>query len=257
VSPGETGLGQATGRLTGQLVEDVPAAAVPERERPDRGRPDRGRPDGERSGQQRPDQQRPDREGAETEQREEQRRHLRLVESQARRRAGRRRLLVMLGIACVAFVGLALVGLHVLIAENQFRLDNLQQQAATEQASYEKLRLQVAELEAPARIVSQAEGRLGMVQPATVTYLPAPTATTPTSTKGGRTTRAAGTTGVAKASSTKPSLTKPGPTNPGESGGDAQARTSVVGDPPTTGTVTAPQGDSDWPTVKPYLSGSP
>ncbi len=108
---------------------------------------------------------------------EEQRRHLRLVENQAKRRAGRRRLLVILGIASAAVVCLALVALHVLIAENQFRLDRLQQQAATEQASYEKLRLQVAQLEAPARIVSQAEGRLGMVQPATVTYLPATTST--------------------------------------------------------------------------------
>ena len=115
---------------------------------------------------------------------EEQRRHLRLVENQARRRAGRRRLLVILGIATAAVVCLALVALHVLIAENQFRLDRLQQQAATEQASYEKLRLQVAQLEAPARIVSQAEGQLGMVQPTSVTYLPA--TTTPPVTPTGR-----------------------------------------------------------------------
>ena len=62
-----------------------------------------------------------------------------------------------------------------LIAENQFTLDRLTQTAATEQASYEKLRLQVAQLEAPARIVSEAEGRLGLVQPGSVTYLPATT----------------------------------------------------------------------------------
>ncbi len=60
-----------------------------------------------------------------------------------------------------------------LIAENQFRLDNLQQQASLQQASYEKLRLEVAQLEAPARIVSVAEGKLGMRQPGSVTYLPA------------------------------------------------------------------------------------
>jgi cell division protein FtsL len=171
---------------------------------------------------------------AEPEEREQQRRHLRLVQNQARRRAGRRRLLVVLGISGAAAVCLALVGLHVLIAENQFRLDNLQSQAATEQAQYEKLRLQVAQLEAPARIVSEAEGRLGMVQPATVTYLPALSSARPTTT-GRAETRSSGY----------------------RSGHEGRTSTSIAQDPPTTGTVTAPQGDSDWPTVKPYLSGSP
>lgn len=164
---------------------------------------------------------------------EEQRRHLRLVENQARRRAGRRRLLVILGIATAAVVCLALVALHVLIAENQFRLDRLQQQAATEQASYEKLRLQVAQLEAPARIVSQAEGQLGMVQPASVTYLPA--TTTPPVTPTGK-----GEKGTTAATASSP-----------------QAQDAPSVDPPAAGTVAAPPGDSDWPSVKPYLSGSP
>ena len=176
--------------------------------------------------------------GLSRQEREEQQRHLRLVQNQARRRAGRRRLLVMLGIASVAVVGLALVALHVLIAENQFTLDRLQQQAATEQASYEKLRLQVAQLEAPARIVSQAEGRLGMVQPASVTYLPA-TTSTPVA-------RTAHRQQGVNASSRSASPAR-------HVAGGAPA----LADPPTTGTVTAPQGDSDWPSVKPYLSGSP
>jgi cell division protein FtsL len=164
---------------------------------------------------------------------EEQRRHLRLVENQARRRAGRRRLLVILGIASAAVVCLALVALHVLIAENQFRLDRLQEQAATEQASYEKLRLQVAQLEAPARIVSQAEGQLGMVQPASVNYLPA--TTIPAASTAGR-----GENGTTTATGSSP---------------QAQDVQSV--DPPAAGAVAAPPGDSDWPSVKPYLSGSP
>ena len=183
--------------------------------------------------------------------REEQQRHLRLVQNQARRRAGRRRLLVVLGIASVAVVGLALVALHVLIAENQFRLDVLQQRASTEQASYEKLRLQVAQLEAPARIVSQAEGRLGMVQPAMVTYLPATTstpATTPATTAATTATTASGARGQHNSNTSSRSAS-----SSGGSGGSA----SAVTDPPTTGAVAAPQGDSDWPTVKPYLSGSP
>jgi len=146
---------------------------------------------------------------------DERRRHLRLVREQARRRANGRRLLVSAGIALLGIFCLGLVTFHVLIAENQFTLDRLTQTAATEQASYEKLRLQVAQLEAPARIVSEAEGRLGLVQPGSVTYLPA---TTSQATNGG---------GPAPVGST------------------------------SAGSVTAPQGDADWPSIKPYLSGSP
>jgi cell division protein FtsB len=151
---------------------------------------------------------------------DEHRRHLRLVREQARRRANGRSLLVSAGIALLGVFCLGLVTLHVLIAENQFTLDRLTQTAATEQASYEKLRLQVAQLEAPARIVSDAEGRLGLVQPGSVTYLPA---TNSRATKGGGT----------------------APAGP-ESAGSGWA-----------GSVTAPQGDADWPSIKPYLSGSP
>ena len=146
---------------------------------------------------------------------DERRRHLRLVREQARRRANGRRLLVSAGIALLGIFCLGLVTFHVLIAENQFTLDRLTQTAATEQASYEKLRLQVAQLEAPARIVSEAEGRLGLAQPGSVTYLPA---TTTQATKGGG--------------------------------------SAAVGSAPA-GSVMAPQGDADWPTIKPYLSGSP
>jgi hypothetical protein len=146
---------------------------------------------------------------------DERRRHLRLVREQARRRANGRRLLVSAGIALLGIFCLGLVTFHVLIAENQFTLDRLTQTAASEQASYEKLRLQVAQLEAPARIVSEAEGKLGLVQPGAVTYLPA---TTTQVTKGG------------------------GP--------------APVGSAPA-GSVMAPQGDADWPSIKPYLSGSP
>jgi cell division protein FtsL len=131
-----------------------------------------------------------------------------------------------MGIACVAALGLGLVALHVLIAENQFRLDQLQQTAASEQESYERLRLQVAQLEAPARIVSEAEGRLGMVQPGSVTYLPSVSPTTLPGT-------GSGANGPA------------GPTDP---------PTTVD---PSGGGIPAPEGDADWPSVKPYLSGSP
>ena len=146
-------------------------------------------------------------------------RHLYLVRQQARRRANRRHLVVSVFIGALAAVSMGLVALHVLIAENQFKLDNLQQQASTQQANYERLRLSVAQLESPSRIVSVAEGELGMHQPGSITYLPA--TTTPAG--GGAEVGAAPTSGG-----------------------------SVSG-----GTVSAPEGDADWPPIKPLLSGSP
>lgn len=57
---------------------------------------------------------------------------------------------------------LASVALHALIAQDQLRLDRLRATAAREQRSYELLRLQVAEEEAPATIVARA-AELGLV----------------------------------------------------------------------------------------------
>ncbi len=76
-------------------------------------------------------------------------------------------------------VAFGLVYLHVVLAQRQFALDRLTTKVQTEQASYQKLRLQVAQLASPQHIISTAEGQLGMVQPGTVTYL------TPTVTIGG------------------------------------------------------------------------
>ena len=119
---------------------------------------------------------------------------------------------------------LGLVAMHALIAENQFKLDRLQDQAAIVQARYEKLRLQVAQLEAPDRIVAVAEGRLGMRQPGSVTYLPAP--------------------GTSLAGS-------PPPSQAGRSDPPTTARS------PGAGTAAAPQGDADWPIIKPDMGSSP
>jgi cell division protein FtsL len=203
VSPGGPGWETEAGGSAVELAPN-PGPGLPRSGDPEPGRPEYGSPEAQ-----------------------EQQNHLRLIRQQESRRANRRRLLVSLGIACVAALCLGLVALHVLIAENQFRLDQLQQTAATKQANYERLRLQVAQLEAPARIVSEAEGRLGMVQPGSVTYLPAVPTTTQTT--------AAGSSG---ASGPEPAA--------GASTAEAQS-----------GGIPAPQGDADWPSVKPYLSGSP
>ena len=154
-------------------------------------------------------------------------RHLRLVEPVRRPRFYRHHVLAWAGITVVAAFALALVMLHVLIAQAQFRLDGLQREASHQQATYEKLRLSVAQLESPARIVSIAEGELGMQQPGSVTYLPAPSA---------------------KAGGAKAGLSPNGPT----------VGSPVTGPGGRGQLVTpAPSGDADWPSIKPYLSGSP
>jgi len=91
------------------------------------------------------------------------------------KKAGRRRahprLLVAIGVLLGAGLLFGLVTAHVLLTQNQFRLQKVQRQAAQEQARYERLRAEVAELESPGRIVAAAQERLGMVPPASVKYL--------------------------------------------------------------------------------------
>jgi hypothetical protein len=104
-----------------------------------------------------------------------------------------------------------------MLAQNQFRLDRLNGRADAEQAQYERLRLQVDQLESPQRIVATAQQKLGMVTPNSVTYLtpsaPLPASTSPATTPGSS---AAGSAGVPAAVS-----------------------------PP------------DWPIVKPHLAAQP
>jgi cell division protein FtsL len=58
-----------------------------------------------------------------------------------------------------------------LIVQGQARLDNLNARVATEQERSRDLHQQVADLEAPSRIVDAATNRLGMVLPGQVGYL--------------------------------------------------------------------------------------
>jgi cell division protein FtsL len=86
----------------------------------------------------------------------------------------RRRRLAAAGSGLLLALSLfALVSVHVLLSQGQFTLQRLQTQANDQDAAYQRLRLRVAELEAPQRIVAEAQKR-GMVQPPVVTYL-APT----------------------------------------------------------------------------------
>jgi len=87
---------------------------------------------------------------------------------------GRRRRARVMTVVTLALVVAGLFGLvasHVVLTQGQFRLQHLQARADESQARYERLRLQVARLESPERIVAAAQERLGMVPPAGVRYL--------------------------------------------------------------------------------------
>lgn len=112
-------------------------------------------------------------------------RHLRLVGTEELKAVRRRRRIRLGGVALTAFVIallFAAVGMHVVLAQNQFRLDTLDSQAAAQQTKFQQLRLQVDELSSPARIVGTAETKLGMVEPGSVTFLHPASATPGTAT---------------------------------------------------------------------------
>jgi len=101
-------------------------------------------------------------------------RHLRLVGNEEYAAIQRRRRMRVGGVVLAASVILLLfaaVAMHVVLAQNQFRLNQIQAQAAAQQAKYLQLRLAVDRLSSPQRIIGTAEGRLGMVPPPTVTFL--------------------------------------------------------------------------------------
>lgn len=100
---------------------------------------------------------------------------LRLVDNRRLELAARRRRARRLGFAAAVLALaslLALAGTHAMLVSNQVRLDALAEQAAQAQADHQALRLEVATLEDPARVVSVATERLGMVAPEVITYLP-------------------------------------------------------------------------------------
>jgi cell division protein FtsL len=121
------------------------------------------------------------------------------------------------------FVGVfGVVVFQALLVQGQARLDHLNRQIATQQQQSQQLHLQVAQLDAPNRIVTYARNNLHMVDPGDVVYLqqatgddalaattPAPApATTPTTVKATPTTVKATPTTV----KTSPTTVKTTPT---------------------------------------------
>lgn len=87
--------------------------------------------------------------------------------------ARRRRARILVTLASVVLVGslFGVTAFHTVLVADQGDLDALNRRVAEQEARYERLRLQVAELESPDRIVREATERLGMVPAADVVYL--------------------------------------------------------------------------------------
>lgn len=103
---------------------------------------------------------------------------LRVVDDVAPRRSPHRARIVVVVAAMAAVASLfALAAFHAMLVSGQVALDELGSRVADEQARYESLRLEVASLESPGRVVAVAQEQLGMVPPEEVTWLPAPTVT--------------------------------------------------------------------------------
>ena len=88
-------------------------------------------------------------------------------------RIRRRRAAVVGALLTVMVFGclLALAVVQTMLVQSQLRLDGLAAEVEAEQQRFDRLRLRVAELEAPERIVAEARERLGMVPAGHVTYV--------------------------------------------------------------------------------------
>jgi cell division protein FtsL len=102
----------------------------------------------------------------------ERRPQLRVVEDAvARRRRLSPAALTVLVVGGIFAMLFGLVVFHTLLLQNQQRLDRLDAQVNDAQAQYQSLRLHVAQLESPQRILDVATHKLGMVPPDGTTYL--------------------------------------------------------------------------------------
>lgn len=71
--------------------------------------------------------------------------------------------------ACFGLFGV--VGVHVMLAQGQADVQRLQSQVQEQEDRQQRLRMDVATLEAPTRVVATAKNELGMVAPPTVVSL--------------------------------------------------------------------------------------
>lgn len=98
-------------------------------------------------------------------------RHLRPVEKSKPTKKRSPAVPVIVGAGIVIVALFALAAMHALLIGGQLRLDDLRREQASESEEVRRLRLRVAELEAPDRVLEVARDRLGMVDPGEVGYL--------------------------------------------------------------------------------------
>jgi hypothetical protein len=96
-----------------------------------------------------------------------------VVDPDARRRARRHRILARLAFVAVVAAVLVVVGIHVMMAEGQLRIEQLADQAALEQQQYERNRLEYAQMATPQSVVARAQ-ELGLAPAAGSRYLAVP-----------------------------------------------------------------------------------
>src|SRR4051812_27024313 len=80
-------------------------------------------------------------------------------------------LATVIGITVLFGILFGLVLFHTLLVQNQQRLDHIDAEVREQQAIYQRNRLEVAQLEAPSRIVDVATERLHMLPPPGTSYL--------------------------------------------------------------------------------------
>ena len=96
--------------------------------------------------------------------------HLRVVRPAERRRARLRPVTAVILTALLFLLLFAVAVAHTMLVQGQVRLDQLDSELAKEQGRYQELRIDVATLESPERIVSAAQAQ-GMVAPDDLVYL--------------------------------------------------------------------------------------
>lgn len=138
----------------------------------------------------------------------------------------------MLGVIALFLVLIGLAGFQASLVSSRERLDELERRVAIEQDRYQDLRVDVARLEAPERILAAATYQLGMVPAGTPVYV-TPTGEVVAEVE----TRVA----EAEAEVEAPTGSSPGDVN------DVAAEAGSTTDAP----------GASWPEVKPYLEPTP
>ncbi|HJL77483.1 MAG TPA: septum formation initiator family protein [Acidimicrobiales bacterium] len=80
--------------------------------------------------------------------------------------------LAIFSVVAVFMAALLLAGFHSVLVDTQFEVDRLQRRLDDGREQSQVLRMEVARLESPERILHVAQGRLGMVPPPERVYLP-------------------------------------------------------------------------------------